>query len=189
MRLEDLRRNNRRAIHRAGPRSMPGQDSAAPNLQIAALTETFEAIGLTPGFKQRLGALHEDVSQHWFDLGANSRLRLRRPVYNPPRMLARVDERRGAVAPDVDVAADRLKSCVLAVRTLTNRHLERLRRDYPRSASLCSRSGPGTRTASRRWRMRFLVDNALSPVLATLLLPIFLTGAALDPNVERRGLA
>jgi len=109
---------------------MPGQDANAPNLQIAVMTETLDAIGLAPGFRERLGAMHENISKQWSELGRDCRRRLGRAINSPAQLLARINELSSASAADVAGAAQRLRSTAFAVRGLTNRHLERLRRKH-----------------------------------------------------------
>ena len=65
MQLRDLDRQSRKAIKGAGPRYSPGIDPTAPNLSIAHLTETFDALALAPEFRTRTGELWSQIQKAW----------------------------------------------------------------------------------------------------------------------------
>ena len=65
MQLRELNRHNRKAITAAGPRYLPGIDRTAPNLPIANLNETFDALALAPEFRTRTDGLRSQVRKAW----------------------------------------------------------------------------------------------------------------------------
>ena len=88
MRLADLRRVNERAIRDAGPRYMPGQDPDAPNLQIASIAETFDALGITEAFRARVEDLRSRVRTAWGDTPTDFRAATNRLANSPNRLAA-----------------------------------------------------------------------------------------------------
>ncbi|MDP2321201.1 MAG: hypothetical protein Q8O42_17895 [Acidobacteriota bacterium] len=126
MRLSDLNRVNRRAIRSAGPRYMPGQDSNAPNLQIAAINEALEGIALTDEFRARVETLRCKVRKEWGDTPANFRRELRRTANDPDKLILSLSSLRDAAAPDAGAAVSRATREAAAVERLANRRLRRL---------------------------------------------------------------
>lgn len=52
-------------VRLAGPRYAPGLDPAAPNLAIQSLTEAFDALGMTPAFRDRVRRLADALRKEW----------------------------------------------------------------------------------------------------------------------------
>lgn len=49
----------------AGPRYTPALDPKAPNLEVTALADAFDALGFTPALRTRLGELRTDLEKAW----------------------------------------------------------------------------------------------------------------------------
>lgn len=126
MRLVDLRRINRRAIHLAGPRYLPGQDRDAPNLQITAITEIFDALGITAQFRAAVQESRSRVREEWRHSPADFRASLGRLVNSPERLLTDLNALSEASPRDAGAAAGAVKQCARAVNSAVQRRLKQL---------------------------------------------------------------
>lgn len=123
MRLSDLRRVNRRAIHAAGPRYMPGQDPAAPNLQIAAVTEALDALALAQDFRTRVEALRSNIQKAFGEAPSTFREELRARTNNRDALIRALADLRDAASSDAGEAAAQVRRTAVAVSRLAGRRL------------------------------------------------------------------
>ncbi len=137
MRLSELRQANKQAIVRAGPRYAPGQDRTAPNLEIASITQAFDAIGLTADFRARVAALRADVQKAWNDVPRRVRRSFRRAVNNPDRLLSTLAVLQETAPTGAGAAAKGVHRAAVRVDRAARRLLEQLRQaqqGFPRES-------------------------------------------------------
>src|SRR5262245_16580653 len=116
MQLADLRRVNRRSIHDAGPRYMPGQDPNAPNLQIASIVETIDALGMTEAFRARVDSLRSGVSETSNETPAQFRTNLGRLANSPTQLAASLQALTTASPSEAGTVAAMVRRIAVAVQ-------------------------------------------------------------------------
>ena len=62
-----LKAINLAQVRLAGPRYTPSLDASAPNLEIRAVAQAFDALGFTEGFRSRLRDLSLSLADQWAD--------------------------------------------------------------------------------------------------------------------------
>lgn len=106
---------------------MPGQDRNAPNLQIAAIGEVFDAVGLTEGFRTKVETLRSQIRKEWVDTPVRFREEFRRAANSPDKLLARLGELKDSTPLGAGAAIQGIRRTTAAVNRSTQRRLRILR--------------------------------------------------------------